>query len=213
MIPELLWRRAWLLAEAHNHEWTIAIGTVAGDDPRPLSTDMVEVILDQWREERPLRDRCGYGVGSPFARGEWIDSRWVTGADGLDHLHPGGWQHSAHHRTGTGRCQWTIDDAGVVTILISRPGEDVVLTVVVGIDGVVQWTAHEGAPRYGVRHVEAAAFELRALGVSSEVPPRIAADAAFFDESLTALAASLAAIDHWEYRAEMVGLGLGRRTW
>lgn len=201
-IPDLLWQRAWRLASHHNHEWTIALHDVTGGGctpPVPLSAPMLGVLLAQWRDEHSCSS-FGLGVGSPFNR-EWVEGRWVATGD-HNCWHWGYWRHTAQHRTGTGRCRWVIDHDGVVTISISRPGDVDVLTVVVAVDGAVHWTEHEGAPRYGERHVEAAVRELVALGVDASVPPRIAEAAAFADGELAELAVSLAQIDHWEDRAE-----------
>lgn len=207
LIPDLLWTRAWRLGEAHGHEWTLALRSVTGghEVPPPISSDMLESIVDRWREEN-VPSGHGAGVGSPFVA-EWVDGYWgeYTSPQGRHYSNcwHNGWDRcGASHRTGTGRCRWVIDHDGVVTISISRPGDVDVLVVTVAVDGTVQWTAPDCGVRYGVRHVEAAVYELTALGVDTSVPPAIAEAAAFADRELTALDHELTQIDHWEDRAE-----------
>lgn len=193
LIPDLLWTRAWRLAEAHNHEWMIALYSVTrggSSPPRPVSIDMLDAIYRQFRDEWDQPS----GVAPPFAR--------VHVGVNDDRGNYSYWHYGAYHRTGTGRCRWHIDHDGEVTISISRPGDVDVLVVTVAVDGTVQWTAPACGVRYGVRHVEAAVYELTALGVDASVPPAIAEAAAFADRELTALDHTLAQIDHWEDRAE-----------
>lgn len=111
-IDELLWYRAWCLADAHGHAWVHAVADHLGLDtcspPPSLTPGLVEAAHAAYAARQP----CGMGgIGSPFSpRAEAVpDYPWIV-------LHG-----RAGHTTGSGRLAWEINEGGTTTLTIWRP--------------------------------------------------------------------------------------------
>lgn len=129
------------LAAAHHHGWAIR----REDWSVPIG------------EDEPLhRGRLPQTADEARTASEWTSEDWMPGIEyrvGDDGM--------ACHITSTGRLQWAVAPDGSWTVNVCRPGGRVIM-VCGGADGVP--TRHAVSVAYGVRHVDALATALLAIG-------------------------------------------------